>query len=79
MDDDSSFEDFSESLSVNSIEDEVPKKDVKKEDNPFEILSMERILEDVYSKVADVRSFTEVSIVAKNSFFLPKTRSVDFQ
>lgn len=64
MDDDSSFEDFSDTLFGTPVEDEIPKKDVKKEENPFEILSMERILEDVYSKVQDVKSYTAVSIVA---------------
>lgn len=62
MGDYSSYEeDFTEITLSNSTEDESPKKDVKKDDNPFEILSMENILQDVSEIVAKVQSFLEVS------------------
>lgn len=63
MEDESSFEDFSDATFFIPIEDEIPKKEIKKEENPFEILSMESILEDVIDMVQKVQSFLNVSFI----------------
>lgn len=64
MDDDSSFEDditpFDDTAALNN-EEEQPKPVVKKKfDSPFEILTMEKMLQTVEDQVQNVRSFTEV-------------------
>lgn len=64
MTDDSSFdEDFAENTFC-TTEDEAPKKETKKEENHFEILSIENIAQEVYDIIYKVQAFLAVS---KNS------------
>lgn len=66
MDDDSSFEeDFSEITFLTTTEEESTppqKKDTNKDNNSFEILSTEHILQEVFRMVLEVRSFLGVNI-----------------
>lgn len=65
MTDDSSFdEDFAETTLFCTTEDEAPKKETKKEENHFEILSIENIAQEVYDIIYKVQAFLAVS---KNS------------
>lgn len=65
MEDDSSFEeDFTDTFeNSDEVEPSPPKKAVKKDDNSFEILSIEHILEEAFEKVNEVRSFLQVRII----------------
>lgn len=60
MGDDPSFEDFSEVV-FPTPDVELPKRETKKEENPFEILSLDNIIQHVFEKVLDVQSFLNVS------------------
>lgn len=62
MDDDSSFEeDFSENtLFCTNEEVELPKKAIKKDENQYEILSIENIAQDVYDIIYKVQAFLAV-------------------
>lgn len=67
MDDgDSSYEeDFSEVTQMFSTDVELPKEETKKEESPFEIVSMENIVQEVFDIVMRVQSFINV-----RTFFL---------
>lgn len=61
MGDDSSYEeDFSSELTMFSPDIDLPKKETKKEENVFQILSMENIVQDVFEMVMKVQSFLAV-------------------
>lgn len=55
-------EDFSEMIMFPSQEIELPKKKTKEEESPFEILSMDKIVHDVFDMISKVKSFLEVNI-----------------
>lgn len=55
-------EDFSESPMFTEDEPKVPKPIKPKQNNAFEILSMEKIVENVYDMVSKVQNFLSVSI-----------------
>lgn len=67
MGDDSSYdEDFSENtFAINEIE--LPKNETKKPESSFEILSMDKIVQDVFDIVMNVQTFLAVRI---SLFFL---------
>lgn len=64
MGDDSSYEeDFSGEITMFSTQDiELPKKETKKEESAFEILSIENIVQDVFEMVYKVQSFLAVRV-----------------
>lgn len=66
MDDESSCEeDFSESLMFAEVEP-TPKKIMKKDVNAFEILSIEKLVENIFEMVATVQSCIAVSVCDEN-------------
>lgn len=68
-DGDSSYEeDFSEVTQMFPTHVELPKEETKKEENPFEIISMENIAQEVYDIIMKVQSVLDVRNLF--SFFL---------
>lgn len=72
MADDSSFEeDFSETtLFCTNEEIDLPKKTIKKDENQYEILSIENIAQDVYDIIYKVQAFLAVSKMFSRYFRL---------